>query len=262
LGLNETPESGERFERVKNDKVARTIAEERLETRAAAAQEPARTFTLEDIFAQFQAGKAKELNIILKVDVHGSLQPIVDSLQTISEKNEEGIKVNLLVAEVGAVNENDVMLADASKAIVIGFSTEISSAARSAASFRNVDIRSYNIIYKLFEDIELALKGMLDPKFEPKTIGLVEVRQLFKISKIGVIAGSYVRDGEVRRGAKARVKRQGKILVDNASISSLKRFNEDVREVRTGFECGISLDGFNDFQEGDLVEFFIMERVN
>ncbi len=262
LGLNETPEPGERFERVKNDKVARTIAEDRLEAQAAAFTEPARTFTLEDIFAQFRAGKAKELNIILKVDVHGSLQPILDSLQTISEKNEEGIKVNLLVAEVGAVNENDVMLADASKAIVIGFSTEISSAARSAATFRNVDIRSYNIIYKLFEDIELALKGMLDPKFEPKTIGMAEVRQIFKISKIGVIAGSYVRDGEVRRGSKARVKRQGKILVDNASISSLKRFNEDVREVRTGFECGISLDGFNDFQEGDLVEFFIMERVN
>lgn len=262
LGLNETPEPGERFERVKNDKIARSMADERLDAQAAAAHEPARTFTLEDIFAQFQSGKTKELNIILKVDVHGSLQPIVDSLRNISEKNEEGIKINILLAEVGAVNENDVMLADASKAIVIGFNSEISSAARSAASSRNVDIRTYNIIYKLFEDIELALKGMLEPKYESKTIGTAEVRQLFKISRIGVIAGSYIREGEVRRGAKARVKRQGKILVDNAPISSLKRFNEDVREVRTGFECGISLDGFDDFQEGDLIEFFVMERVN
>ncbi|MCU0511726.1 MAG: translation initiation factor IF-2 [Anaerolineae bacterium] len=262
LGLNEPPQPGERFERAKNDKVARDLAVQRVEEKAVADREPARTFTLEDVFARFQQGKAKELNVILKVDVQGSLQPIVDSLKQLSDKNPEGIKINVLLADVGGVSESDIMLADASAAIVIGFSVEINTAARSFAMNHNVEIRTYNIIYKLLEDMELALKGMLEPKYEPKTIGTAEVRALFKIARAGTVAGSYVREGEIRRNARVRVKRGGQIIADNLTVSSLRREKDDVREVRTGFECGISLDNFETIKEGDLLEFFVMERVN
>jgi len=262
LGLNEPPEPGSRFECVKNEKTARAMLDERSQDEVSQSSSQQAGMTLEDIFAQFQAGETKELNLIIKADVQGSLQPIVDSLAELSEKNEEGIKVRVLAAEVGNVSENDVMLASASNATIIGFNVAADNASRSSADAHGVDIRSYSIIYKLLEDIELALNGMLEPKFEKKTIGVAEVRQLFKISKVGVVAGSYVREGEARRNARARVRRSGSIIVDEARISSLKRFNEDVREVRTGFECGISLDGFNDFEPGDLVEFFVEERVN
>lgn len=262
LGLNEPPLPGDRFETVKNDREARTITDERILVNKQQALQPQRAFSLEDLFANIQAGQAKELNLVVKVDVHGSLQPVVDSLNELSDKNTEGIKVRILAAEVGNITESDIMLASASQAIVIGFNVEVPSAARNSAQAHHVDIRTYTIIYKLLEDIELALAGLLEPKYEARTIGTAEVRQLFKIAKVGVIAGSYMLEGEARRNAKARVLRAGKVLVESVGISSLKRFNEDVREVRTGFECGISLDGFNDLQEGDKIEFFIMERVN
>jgi len=262
LGLNEPPQPGDHFEIVKNDKVARSIVQERILEEKERQKQPAPVLSLEDVFAQFQAGQAKALNLIIKADVNGSLQPIVDSLDEISENNEEGIKVNVLAAEVGAVSESDIMLANASDAIVIAFNVGVSNAAKNSASVSNVDIRSYNVIYKLFEDVELALNGLLEPKYEPQTIGVAEVRQLFRISRVGTIAGSYILEGEARRNAKARVLRNNKVLVEETTISSLKRFNEDVREVRTGFECGIALDGFNDLEEGDKVEFFEYVRVN
>jgi translation initiation factor IF-2 len=262
LGLGGMPEPGERFEIVKNDRAARDIVQERLDAKAARENQPIPALSLEDIFKQYQAGKAKELNVVLKVDVQGSLQPILDRLKEISANNPEGIRLNVLASDAGAVTENDVMLADASKAIVIGFHTEVANSARGMAANHGVEIRQYDIIYKLFEDMELALKGMLEPKYEPKTIGMAEVRQIFKISKVGAIAGSYVREGELRRNAKVRVKRGGKVIVESTTVNALKRFNEDVREVRTGFECGVSLDGFHEFQEGDQLEFFVMERVN
>lgn len=261
LGLSEPPQPGDRFEVVKTDKEARTIVGDRQDNRQRQVAQPQRTFSLEDLFANIQAGQSKELNLIIKTDVNGSLQPIMDSIKELSDKNPEGIRVRILAAEVGGITESDIMLANASNAIVIGFNIDISGASQSATA-HHVEVRYYNIIYKLLEDIELALKGMLEPKYEPKTIGTAEVRQLFRISKIGVIAGSYILEGEAKRNAKARVVRNGKVILETASISSLKRFNEDVREVRTGFECGISLDGFNDFIEGDKIEFFVMERVN
>ncbi len=261
LGLNELPQPGDRFEVVKTDKEARAIVAERQSEQQKQSAQPQRTFSLEDLFANIQAGQSKELNLIIKADVNGSLQPIVDSIKELSDKNTEGIKVRILAAEVGRVTESDIMLASASNAIIIGFNVDVSSARQSAAA-HHVEIRSYDIIYKLLEDIELALKGMLEPKYEPKTVGVAEVRQLFRISKVGVVAGSYILEGEARRNAKARVLRAGKVILDGASVSSLKRFNEDVREVRTGFECGISLDGFNEFVEGDKIEFYVMERVN
>ncbi len=262
LGLNEPPMPGDRFEIVKNDREARAVVDERISTQKSQYVQPARTVTLEDLFANIQGGQPKELNLIVRADVQGSLQPVVDSLKELGEKNTEGIKVRILASDVGNVTESDIMLASASRAIILGFNVEVGSAAKSSAQAYHVDIRTYTIIYKLLEDIELALHGMLEPKFEPKTIGIAEVRQVFKIAKVGAIAGSYVLEGEIKRNAKARVVRNQKVLVESSSVSSLKRFNEDVREVRTGFECGISLDAFHDFEEGDRVEFFVMERVN
>jgi len=266
LGLSDPPQPGDRFERVKNDKEGRGIAEERQLEAAARVQQPQRALSLEDIFAQFQAGEAKHLNVILKVDVQGSLQPIQDRLKQITEENEEGIQIRVLASDIGDVTENDVMLASAGdsqeeRAIIIGFNVNVSNAARKSAEIHDIDIRSYKIIYKLFEDMELALSGMLEPKYEERVLGHAQVRQVFTISRVGQVAGSYIQDGEARRKAKARVNRNGQILADNLGVSSLKRFNEDVSEVRTGFECGISLDGFNEFEEGDIIEFFVMERV-
>lgn len=263
MGLSDLPEPGDSFETTKNEKAARAIVDERkavANDTDSGLVRPA--MTLQDVFAQFAAGKTKELTLIVKADVQGTLQPIVDSLHQVAEGNPDGIGLRILSAEIGNIGENDVMLAAASNAIIIGFNVEVDNAARRSADSQGVDIRQYNVIYKLLEDIELALKGMLEPVYADKTIGTAEVRQVFKISKVGAIAGSFIRDGEARRNARTRVKRGGKVLAENLSVSSLKRFNEDVREVRSGFECGIGLDGFNDFHEGDLIEFYVTERVS
>lgn len=261
LGLSEPPQPGDNFLKAKSEKVARSLIEER-ESGEAHVQPGRAPLSLEDLFAQFSAGKAKELNLIVKVDMRGSLQPIVDKLKDLSESNETGIHIRILLSDIGNIGENDVMLASASGAIIVGFNVEIDNTARRSADSHGVDIRIYNVIYKLFEDIELALKGMLEPKFAEKVIGLAEVRQTFRIPKVGTIAGSYIREGEARRNARARVKRGNRVLGDDLPVSSLKRHNEDVREVRSGFECGIGLHGFNDIQVGDTIEFYVSERVN
>lgn len=264
LGLDSPPAPGAMFEITASDKTARSIAEDRRD------EERAREFggqlppsmTLEDFLQQFQAGAAKELSIILKADVQGSIQPITDELVNISERNEEGIAVRVLRQEVGRITETDVMLASASNAIIFGFNVGADNAALASAEVQGVEIRRYNIIYKLFEDIELALHGMLEPKFVNRVIGESEVLQTFRIPRGGIIAGSVIRKGEARRNAKARLRRGDAIVHDNVAISSLKRFQDDVREVRTGFECGIGLDGVSDFEEGDIIEFFVRERVS
>jgi translation initiation factor IF-2 len=265
LGLNAVPQPGDSFEKAKNDKVARQIAEERKENNAALRAQPERgAFTLEDVFAQFSAGQAKELNLIVKADVQGTLQPIIDSLKTLSEtsKDKDGIGIRILAADIGNIGENDVMLASASGAIIIGFTVDVDNAARRSADSKGVEIRQYNVIYKLLEDIELALAGLLEPVYADKTIGTAEVRQIFKIPRVGTIAGSYVREGEIRRNARTRVKRGNKVLAENLTVGSLKRDKDDVREVRAGFECGIGLNGFEEFRAGDLIEFYVSERVN
>ncbi len=262
LGLNEPPIPGDRWETVKNEREARAIVQDRLNDEKARSQAPARTFTLEDLYANLESNERKEINLIIKVDVQGSIQPIVDTIKDLSENNPEKVRIRVLAAEVGNVSEADVMLASASKAIIMAFNTDVPSSVERSAASQRVEIRKYNIIYKLFEDLEMALKGMLDPKYEPKTIGKAEVRAVFKISRVGAIAGCYMLEGEARRNAKARVYRQDKLLAENVPVGSLKRFNEDVREVRTGYECGVGLDGFSDFAEGDIIEFFVMERVN
>ncbi len=267
LGLNEPPAPGERFERVKNDKVARGLAEDLLLEQSNKSRQPQEALSLEDIFAQFKAGQAKHLNLIIKTDVQGSLQPITDGLAKMSGSNREGIQVRVLAADVGDVSESDVMLASAGdeesdKAIIIAFNVNVSNSATSQAQVHGIEIRDYNVIYKLFEDVEKALDGMLDPTYEAKRIGEAEVRQIFTISRVGKIAGSYMREGEARRKSKARVYRNNKMIADDLTLDSLKRFNDDVPEVRSGFEFGVSFVGFNNLEEGDVVEFFVMERVD
>jgi translation initiation factor IF-2 len=262
LGLHDMPYAGDSFQIVKNEKTARVMVEERRSVEAEQRTPTGRAaLTLEDFFSASASGEVKDMNLILKVDVQGSLQPLVDSLQQISERSED-VKLRILQSDVGNINESDVMLASASGAVVLGFSVEIDSGARKAAETFHVDIRQYNIIYKLLEDIELALKGMLEPVYADKTIGTAEVRQVFRISKVGAIAGCMIRDGEARRNSRTRVRRGGRVIADNLTVSSLKRLQDDVREVRAGFECGIGLNNFGEFEIGDLIEFYVSERVS
>ena len=263
MGLNDVPQAGDTFEQVKNDKIARSVVSDRKDAEDAARTPTGRAaVSLEEIFAQYREGEAKELNLIIKVDVQGSLQPIVDSLHQLEEQNSEGIKVRVLAADVGNISESDVMLASASNAIIIGFNVDVDIPAQRHAEARSVEIRQYSVIYKLLEDVELALNGMLEPVYAERTVGVAEVRQVFRIPRIGTIAGCMVREGEVRRNSRARVKRGSQVLVENVTIASLRRVQEDVREVRSGFECGIGLSNFNDFQEGDHIECYVTERVS
>lgn len=259
IGLREAPAPGDLFEVVAKDKEARSIVDERRAEEKDTRRHGPSAMSLEDIFAQFQAGEAKELMLVVKADVQGSLEPVVRSLEDLGDA-ELGVRV--LHSDVGNISENDIMLANASGAIVLGFNVQVDNAARGMADVGGVDVRLYSIIYKMIEDVELALKGMLEPVYEDVVVGVAEVRQVFKIPRSGFIAGSYIREGEARRNAQARVRRGKTLVFEGGSVSSLKRFEEDVREVRTGFECGVGINGFIDFKPGDLIEFTVRERVN
>ncbi|MBZ0308151.1 MAG: translation initiation factor IF-2 [Anaerolineae bacterium] len=261
MGLTDTPTAGETFEVVKDVKAARRITQERQLVAAEQNVRVRQTQTLESLFAQFQAGDLNELRLIVKADVNGSLEPIVNSLQNI-QIQEKDLKVDVVHSDIGDISENDVNLAQSTGAIIIGFNVEPDNAARRAAESHHVDIRTYSIIYKLIEDVELALHGLLEPEYEDKVIGVAEVRKVFKIPRIGNIAGSYILNGIARRNAKARVRRGSEIISESQGVTSLKRMEEDVREVRAGFECGIGLGNFHDFREGDHIEFVVRERVN
>lgn len=256
LGVQDVPRAGDRFQVVSNDREARAQAEQRRNERERPVG-PGR-ITLEDVYRQLQAGHVKSLNVVIKADVEGSLEPIVNSLSDLS--NDE-VELKILRRSTGGITENDVMLAAASKAIILGFGVDSDRPARDLAEVEGVDIRRYNIIYKLIEDMELAVKGLLEPVYEPRTLGRAEVRQIFRISRKGNIAGCSVLEGKILRNSRVRVLR-GRELVWEGAMDTLKRFQDDVREVATGFECGISLDGFNDFNEGDIIESYTMERVN
>ncbi len=257
LGLSDVPQAGDTFKVVSDEKTARALAEERVEQRRAEEQRPVRAFSLDDIYAQMQAGAIKELNIILKADVQGALEPVVNSLEKLGD---EDLRVKIIHQGIGNITESDISLAIASEAIVIGFNVQAEPAARSMAEVEGVQIRYYQVIYKLIEDIDKALKGLLEPVYEEVVIGHAEVRATFRISKVGNIAGVYVEDGIVKRNARARVLRDDEEISDGA-ISSLKRFTEDVSEVAAGLECGIGLDNFQDFEEGDILEVYRKERV-
>jgi len=259
MGLSEPPHAGQVFEVVKDVKTARTMVEDRRSDAAEEAGQLRKAPTLEDIFKRFQAGETKELLLIIKVDVDGSLEPVVNSVQNLTKGD---LKVRVLHADVGEITENDVNLANASSAVILGFNVQADSAAERIAESNGIDIRTYRVIYELIENVELALHGLLEPEYENKVVGGAEVRRVIRVPKIGNIAGSYILQGTARRNAKARVVRNGRVLVEGSNVSSLKRFEEDVREVRTDFECGITLSNFNDFVVGDRIEFYVRERVN
>jgi translation initiation factor IF-2 len=260
MGLSDVSKAGDIFEVVESERKARSIAEERAEQRRLAQARPARarSLSLDEIFSRFEAGEATEMNLIFKADVQGSVEPIVNSLE---ELGVEDRKVNILRQGIGRITESDVMLASASDAIIIGFNVSVDEAARRMAAQEDVDIRQYDIIYRLVEDVDKALRGTLEPVYEDVVIGHAEVRAIFAIRRRGNVAGCYVTDGEVTRNAQVRVQRSGEELFDG-SLDSLKRFQDDVPEVRAGFECGISVAGFDDFAEGDVLEFYRRQRVS
>ena len=258
LGLSDVPSAGEVFLAHESDKTAKSYAETYLaQNKVKMLEDTKSKMSLDDLFSQIQEGNLKELNLIVKADVQGSVEAVKQSLLKLS--NEE-VVVKCIHGGVGAINESDVTLASASNAIIIGFNVRPDATAKATAEREGVDVRLYRVIYQAIEDIEAAMKGMLDPVFEEKVIGHAEVRQIFKASAIGNIAGSYVLDGMFQRGCKVRISREGKQIFEG-ELASLKRFKDDVKEVKAGFECGLVFDGFDQMQELDIVEAYIMVEV-
>jgi translation initiation factor IF-2 len=258
LGLNEVPDAGEVFMVTENEKEARNIAEAYIKQgREKLLDDTKSKLSLDGLFSQIQAGNVKDLNLIIKADVQGSVEAVKQSLQKLS--NEE-VAIRIIHGGVGSINESDVSLASASNAIIIGFNVRPDSTAKDIADREKVDLRLYKVIYNAIEDIEAAMKGMLDPVFEEKVIGHAEIRQVFKASGLGSIAGSYVLDGKIVRNSKARISREGEVIFDGP-IASVKRFKDDVKEVAAGYECGLVFEKFNDVKEEDQVEVYIMEEV-
>jgi translation initiation factor IF-2 len=255
MGLNDVPSAGDIFEVVDSEKEARLIVAERLAL-AKSLSQARKKVSLEDLFSSVQAGEAKELNLIVKADVQGSLDPIVSELNKLGE-GEIGIKV--LYAETGNIGDNDVMLASASNAIMIGFNVQVDVSARRMAEKEGVDIRLYEIIYRMTEDIEKALNGMLEPETKEQVIGRAQVLAVFSASKFGKVAGCRVTEGELRRNAKVRLYR-GTDIVYEGDMGSLRHEKEDVREVRQGYECGVGFKSFNDIQVGDQIVCYTVEK--
>ena len=256
LGADGMPEAGEQFIAVKNEREAREVALKRQEATRKKELQPTKALTLEELYAQIQTGVVKELNVILKADTNGSMEALRDSL---TPMNVEGIKISLVHAGVGAVSESDVLLAQSTNAVIIAFNTKVTPKAKDIAKLKGIEVRSYQIIYEAIEDIDKALKGMLEPVFVERVLGRAEVRKIFRVSKLGTIAGCMVVEGNMQRNASARVLRNGEVI-NKGKISSLKRFQEDVREVAQNFECGIGVSGFDDFVERDIIEAFVVEE--
>ncbi|MFZ9231830.1 MAG: translation initiation factor IF-2, partial [Ilumatobacteraceae bacterium] len=256
LGLSSVPNAGDEFRVAPDEKTARTVGEAREQRLRAKAQRGdarvQRGVKLEDVFSQIQAGEVATLNLVLKADVQGSLEAVTESLKRL-ERDE--VKLAFVHRAVGGVTENDITLAAATNATIIGFNVRPDRKARDLAEAEHVEIRTYEIIYKLLEDIESAMVGMLAPEFEEVVTGEAEVREVFRVPKIGAIAGCYVRSGQITRGTKVRFLREG-VIIWKGAITSLRRFKDDVREVREGFECGIGLSDFQDLKQGDLIETF------
>ena len=254
-GLNETPSAGDKFMAFETETEAKDVADKR----SIAAREnkfKKQALTLDDLFARIDAGQ-KEINVVLKADVRGSEEAVKNSLEKIDV---EGVKVKVIRSGIGAITESDVVLANASDAIIIGFNVVPSNTAKEVAKEYSVDIRLYTIIYKAIEEMELAMKGMLDPEFEEKILGTAEIRKIFKFSKIGNIAGCYITDGTAKNGAKARIIRDGAVIYDG-KIASIQREKDTVKEVKKGFECGITLENYSDIKEGDTIEMFELVEV-
>jgi translation initiation factor IF-2 len=259
MGLNEVPDAGDLFRVVESEKSARDIVKERLVAAEEQKQAKKQSMTLEQIFQRFKMGETKELRLIIKADVQGSLEPIISSVEELGAGE---IGVNILHADTGNISESDVMLASASDAVIVGFNAHPDSAASRMAEVEGISIRTYNIIYRLTEDIEKALKGLLEPEERKVIVGRAEVLAVFKASRFGQVAGCRVLEGELRRNGKIQVLRgESDQPIFEGDVASLKRHQEDVREVRQGFECGVGLRGFNDFEVGDQLECFVIETV-
>ncbi|MBN1876061.1 MAG: translation initiation factor IF-2 [Anaerolineae bacterium] len=257
IGLHDVPDAGDRMEVVKDERTARAIAERRqAETKQRDLNQDRRPLSLDDFSARIREGEIKELAIVLKTDVQGSIEPIVNSLKRLSNEN---VKVNVVHAAPGNISESDINLAMASEAILIGFRVGPDASARRMADREELEIKSYDVIYEIFDDVEKAMKGMLEPTYVEQVIGEAEVRATFNIPKLGRIAGCYVTRGVIRRNAKVRVFRKGEMLHEG-SVETLKRFEQDVREVREGFECGVRVDNFDEIDIQDRLQFYIMQR--
>ena len=256
-GLNDVPSAGDIFNAVADERMARELAEER-RIQQASGSAVAKKVSLEDLFSQIQAGEMKTLNLIVKADVQGSAEAVKASLEKIS--NEE-VRVKVIHSAVGAINESDVMLAATSGAIIVGFNVRPDNAARESAARSNVDMRMYRVIYDCINEIEAAMKGMLSPKYRESIIGHAEVRETYKVSKIGTVCGCYCMDGKIQRGCQVRVLRDN-IVIHEGELASLRRFKDDVKEVSSGYECGMQIEKFNDIKVGDIIECFVMEQIN
>jgi translation initiation factor IF-2 len=258
MGLNSVPQAGDGFKAVADDKAARAQVQKAQRAKETETMQAAKLLALEDIYKQIKSGQFKELKIILKTDVQGSVDPIKSSLERLEV---EGVKVRIIHAGTGTITEQDVFLAVASQAVVIGFNTRSEEGARRLADNEGVDVRSYDVIYHLIEDVEKALSGLLEPVIIEAVDGHAEVRAVFSVGRRDIIAGSYITDGKVARGALSRVVRDGE-MIHESTISSLKRFKDDVLEVATGFECGIGVDGFASFEVGDIIESYHKEEAH
>ena len=257
-GMSEVPSAGDTFNAVADERMAKELAEERRIQMISNAMPGTKKVSLEDLFSQIQAGEMKTLNVIVKADVQGSAEAVKASLEKIS--NEE-VRVKVIHSAVGAINESDVMLAATSGAIIVGFNVRPDNAARDSAARSKVDMRMYRVIYDCINEIEAAMKGMLAPKFKEAVIGHAEVRETYKVSKVGTVCGCYCTDGKIQRGCEVRVLRDN-IVIHEGELASLRRFKDDVKEVASGYECGMQVEKFNDIKVGDVIECFVMEQIN
>ena len=257
LGFSEVPSAGDILNVAEVDKLSRQVAEERKDKQKAEQLKQMSKVSLDDLFTQISEGEVKELNVIVKADVQGSVEAVKQALEKLSTGE---VKVKCIHGGVGAITNTDIMFASASNAIVIGFNVRPDAGAKVAAERENVDVRLYRVIYNAIEDIKKAMLGLFDPEYKEVELGSIAIREIFRISGIGTIAGGYVQEGKVTRNAQVRIVRGG-IVIHEGKISSLKRFKDDVREVLTGYECGIGIEGFNDIQEGDIIEAFMIEEV-
>ncbi|MGZ9789131.1 translation initiation factor IF-2 [Staphylococcus hominis] len=256
-GINDVPQAGDRFVIFKDEKQARRIGEARHEANVIQQRQESKNVSLDNLFEQMKQGEMKDLNVIIKGDVQGSVEALAASLMKIDV---EGVNVRIIHTAVGAINESDVTLANASNGIIVGFNVRPDAGAKRAAEAENVDMRLHRVIYNVIEEIESAMKGLLDPEFEEQVIGQAEVRQTFKVSKVGTIAGSYVTEGKITRNAGVRVIRDG-IVQFEGELDTLKRFKDDAKEVSQGYECGITIANFNDIKQGDIIEAFEMVEI-
>lgn len=257
LGCDGVPDAGDPFQVTEDEKAARQVGAKRQELKRVEEAKSVKKITLDNLYDSIEAGEVQELKVVIKGDVHGSVEAVQSALEKLSNKE---VRLNAIRAAAGAINEGDVMLAAASDAIVIGFHVRPTPRAAALAEQEKVEIRKYNIIYDAVEDVRSAMEGMLAPDLQEEIIGTAEVRDTFKVPKIGVIAGSYVTDGVARRNAKVRVFRD-EVQIHEGKISSLKRFKDDAKEVAAGYECGIGLENYNDLKEGDTLEFYEIKQI-